>query len=267
MFSCVICSQIAYGASDEENSTTLLSDRTGDGIVTYMGFGDSITFGVGDGTPPGQEVSEIPFTDGTKGYGYRLEQLVGVGVSTRGVPGEELADGGISRLPGVVANSKADIVGIFEGLNDARNALSAPEYERLLQKAVNVIKALGREPLLIAPFSPCCDHFLPDGSPRIFAESVQRVANANGVRVADLQHVWDTTCPSENHEGCTLVNLPEGLHPNTKGYTAIAQTIAATLLGVNLFLPTGAADLAAATGTDESGVVVKPDPAPTESAK
>ena len=35
-----------------EAQESLLQDLNGDGVVTYLGFGDSITFGVGDGNHP-----------------------------------------------------------------------------------------------------------------------------------------------------------------------------------------------------------------------
>ena len=58
-----------------------------------------------------------------------------------------------------------------------------------------------------------------------------------------------------------MYNLPDGIHPNTRGYDAIAQTVLATLYGIDIFAAQGAADLEAALGLAAGTVIVRPDPA------
>ncbi len=236
---------------------SILSDANGDGTITYLAFGDSITYGVGDGTIPGEEVTEIPKTDGTLGYPQRIKNLFSIAVRNRGVPGEVLYDNGISRFPKTVVGSDADVVGIMEGANDARYEVTPDEYERLLQKAINIARASGKTPLVFTVTPSCCDHVGLLGATRAYSDVARDLSQLNGVALADVEHAWDTTCSAL--DGCELFNLPEGLHPNTKGYDVIAQTAAAALLGINVFGPGGAAELESALGLGPGTVVVKPD--------
>ena len=68
------------------------------------------------------------------------------------------------------------------------------------------------------------------------------------------------------HEGlkirdkiCEFFNIPEGLHPNALGYTAIAQAIAARLLEIDIFNEGGARELESRLGLAEGTIIVKPD--------
>jgi hypothetical protein len=76
------------------------------------------------------------------------------------------------------------------------------------------------------------------------------------VRLADVETLWRSTCPELTQ--CDLYNLPEGLHPNRKGYDALAQIFAAALLGIDLLSSGGPAELEVALGLDSGGVIVKP---------
>jgi hypothetical protein len=87
---------------------------------------------------------------------------------------------------------------------------------------------------------------------------VRQRAQLNGLQVTDLELTWDTTCKDPLR--CELFNLPEGLHPNTTGYDVMAQAVTATLMGIDLFAPEGAAQLEAALGLQPGAVLVKPLP-------
>lgn len=239
---------LAYQAHAEDSLLT--------GSPVYQAVGDSITYGVGDGTHPGETVSTVPVTDGSKGYPNRLRQLLGISVLNQGFPGEELALGGVARIPAVVAQSKGTIVGLFEGSNDARQGTSSEEYRRALQRSVNVIRLFGKEPFLVTLPRPCCDRAFFAGGVEALSNVVRAVAAANDIRVADVELAWKTTC--ENADACELYNIPEGLHPNSRGYDVIAQVISAALLGVDIFSGGGASDLASALGVEESEIIVKP---------
>lgn len=241
---------------DARNGDSPLVDVTGDGIITVLGFGDSITYGVGDGI---SENGELPLTDGTGGYLPRLAEVLGVKVVNDGVPGEVISPEGIERLPGTITSSNADVVIIMEGHNDARSGLPADEYRRVLQRAVNVTKSLGRIPMLMSLVKPAEEHsfLLPYIKP--YSKVVGLLASANGIVFADIYQVWNNKCPFDGEE-CSFLNSPEGLHPNPLGYRAMAQAAAAALLGINILTPQGISDFADATGINVDQVAVIPSP-------
>lgn len=251
---------IAYA---EDASGSILRDVNGDGKVSILAFGDSITYGVGDGVnDPNDGLEGLTFTDGTLGYPKRLTGLLSVPVKNTGVPGENLATDGLRRLPTTIGGSDADFVVLLEGINDARSFLSNGTYEMILQKAINVVSVFGKVPVLMTMPSPCCDHEFLNGIALGYSDVVRRVAPANQLKYADLSRSWITTCVDKAR--CELYNLPEGLHPNPRGYTVMAQTIASTFLDIDIFAANGAADLAAATGVDPGKIIVKPDVAAAE---
>jgi len=245
--SLVIAGCLAFGlvrAAHADDS--LLVDRTGDGAVTALAFGDSITYGIG-GSNEGS------------GYPGELSDLIGVPVINSGVPGERLLDDGVDRLPGSVAGSGADIVILLEGANDAPQVVSSESIRRGYQRAVNVIRALGREPVLGTPLPTCCDRAAIDPIIASYAEVARFVAAQNEITLLDFRRAWSNTCGGIAE--CSLFNIPEGLHPNDDGYTVMAQTAAATLLNIDIFSAGGAEALESALGLFPGTVLVKPDPA------
>lgn len=246
------------GRSASAQDLSLLTDVNGDGTVRMIAFGDSITYGVGDGTVPGQVVSEAPRTDGHGGYCARVETTSGVLVDNSGVPGEELTIDGVERFPGVVGASPADIVILFEGSNDALHKTDANFFEQDYQRTVNVARFMGKVPVVVSLPPTCCDR--AGRTPFIDAlnTSIQNVAAANELRVADVAHAFQTTC--SNPEECELLNLPEGLHPNSKGYDVISQVILAAVAGIDIFAPDGAKNLETAFNLPAGSVIVKPNP-------
>lgn len=253
----LIASLALQGGSAELMAQDIpLRDVNGDGLVSVLGFGDSLTYGVGDGEAPGAFIEVPPRTDGRSGYPARIESYVGVSVENRGVPGEELAEGGIARFPLAARNSSADVVVVFEGTNDTIKRLDSGEYARLLQKIVNVAKVIGKSPVLATLPQPCCDHQGREPFTASYSRVARDVAAINSIPIADLDRAWRTTC--EDFGECELFNLPEGLHPNSLGYDVMAQTILATLYGVDVFALDGAVQLETATGLLPGTVIVKP---------
>lgn len=244
-------------AGDGRADDTLLQDRNGDGEVIFAGFGDSITYGVGDGTSPGQVVDAIPFTDGTLGYVRRVSRLSKLQAVNLGVPGEVFTNEGITRFVKDISASDADIVGIMEGANDAVRRVTEGEYGRALQKALNVARVMQKTPVLFTLPPSCCDH----AGARVYTESynnrIRHLAQVNSVAIADAEKGWFTTC--NRIDRCNLYNLPEGLHPNTKGYDVVSQVLLAALYQINIFSSDGAADLASALGISADEIVVKPE--------
>jgi lysophospholipase L1-like esterase len=235
-----------------------LRDMNGDGKVEVLAFGDSITYGVGDGIKPGEYVEEITSSDNPGGYPRRLKNLLGVPVRNAGVPGEELVASGVYRVASVVTNSSADVVVLLEGSNDAVHVVSRGDYSRALQKAINVARADGKQVVLITVPRPSDMHASLTPFTEAYAEAVRELATINDLPVADMQRAWSNACADPFQ--CQLYNLPEGLHPNTLGYDHMAQTVAATLLNIDIFAPGGAAQLEQALDLPAGSVVVKPDP-------
>lgn len=251
VYSILLAPQLAFAQS------SVLTDRNGDGVVSVLAFGDSLTFGVGDGSAPGAFIEVPEQTDGRGGYPLRVEGLFSISVENRGVPGEEIAKGGVERFVSVLQGSSADVVVILEGVNDSVFRLDRGAYSRFLQKLINAAVALGKLPVLATLQRPCCNHAGREPFVDSYTSVVQELAFINDLRVADLERAWRTTCV--NKEECELYNLPEGLHPNSKGYDVMAQTILAALLGIDVFAVDGAAQLETAIGAAPGTVLVKPE--------
>lgn len=228
---------------------SLLVDTNGDGNISVLALGDSITYGVGDTFDP--EDNEPNFG----GYPARLSSLIGLPVVNEGNPGEQLVNGGAKRFSTLIQSSSADIVLILEGANDAFSQFTTSQYRSSLQRVINITTALGKTPLVMTLPATCCEHAQLNPFISAYSGVVNNVVAVNNIRTADIRATWDTTCSSEQ---CDLYRLPEGLHPNPSGYDAMSQTIAASLLGINIFAPDGAANLESALGLTPGTVIVKP---------
>ena len=237
---------ITSAIAEDEN---ILIDQNGDGAISIVAFGDSITYGVGDSADI--ENDEPDFG----GYPARLASLVGVSVANFGDPGEELTDGGSRRFSSVIQSSNADIAVILEGSNDAFNTVEPGTYRRALQRSINVARATGKKVVLVTLPDPCCEHGQLIPFTTNYSGIVVELAEINAVPYADARLAWKTTCVSP---ACELYRLPEGLHPNPTGYDVLAQTVAAALVGVDVFEEGGAQNLEGALGLAEGTVLVKP---------
>lgn len=238
---------IASISQAEEES--LLVDKNGDGSISVLAVGDSITYGIGDTFDP--EDVEPDFG----GYPARLTTLLGVPVVNEGEPGEELVADGARRFSALMQSSSADVVLILEGANDAFNQVDSSDYRSSLQRVINIAKALGKTPVIMTLPSPCCEHGQLIPLTTAYSGVVNNLGIINNIKVADLRTTWNTTCTSGE---CQLYRLPEGLHPNPTGYDAVSQTIASYLLGINIFTAEGAANLEEALGLAPGTVIVKP---------
>jgi lysophospholipase L1-like esterase len=198
-------------------------DVTGDGQNHVLAFGDSITYGVGDGENPGDYVEEITDSGQPRGYPLRLSKAGGLIVSNAGVPGEELLRGGIQRFPDLVVGTDVDTVMFMEGVNDAVQRVEAAEYRAAVQRLINVTRAEGKNIVLatLPPPTALRDSLSPYTN--LYSGVIRDLANLNDLSVADVEQKFLTTCPEM--ATCSLYNIPEGLHPNTSGYDAIAEVI------------------------------------------
>jgi len=235
---------------------SLLKDLNGDSQVVFLGFGDSIAWGLGDGVKPGERVDVLPSTNGSGGYVARLGKWIGINVVNAGVRGEDLMGSGIFRFARVLAGSNADIIGVLEGANDSFSRPSQTEYEMAYLRMVNITLAAGRQPLLFTMPTPCCEHAWEGIYLAGANRAVRSISAWMGVPVVDLELAWKTSC--ENASACELFCFPDGLHPNTRGYDVLGQTAAAVLLGIDIFAENGARQLEQALGWPEGEVIVKP---------
>ena len=251
-----ILSMLLFPVTAFPQDKPFLTDYTGDAVVELYAFGDSTTFGVGDGIPPGVFYEEVPHTSRAGGYPMRLQKLLGVKVENGGVPGEEFIEQGIFRLPGVLSSRNPDIILLLEGVNDAVKQRTRGEFSRTLQRAINVSLARGEQPLIMTPPAPCCSRTALAVYTESYSEAVRELAAINGIRMVDLERAWNSTCQGGQ---CNLYNVPEGLHPNTRGYDVMSQTIAASLLDIDIFSVGGAALLEAALALPPGSIIVQPD--------
>jgi lysophospholipase L1-like esterase len=209
------------------HAQTILTDQNGDGAIEITAFGDSITYGVGDGTEPGQYVSTIDSVGEPRGWPKRLSTSLGLSVLNAGSPGEQvvaqpnLTDSGVQRFPDVVIGSSADVVIIKEGANDAQHAVTSAELATSIQKMLNIARADNKKVVLSTLAPPTVQHAQFAPAVIEYSSAVRDLAVMNNVPIVDIAQGFLLACPDLSV--CPYYNLPEGLHPNTAGYDAIAQ--------------------------------------------
>lgn len=213
----------------ESASGAPLADRNGDGVVSILAFGDSITYGVGDDLAPGSYVEEVPELGLARGYPKRLSGLVSAAVSNAGEPGERLTQAGWARLPGLVVGSDVDTVILMEGTNDAIHRTEGSEYRRKVQRMINVVRAEGRSMVLATLPPPIASRQSLSLFTNLYSAIIRELSVVNSLPYADVEQRFISDCPEL--QSCSLYNIPEGLHPNTIGYDAIADVMRATLEG------------------------------------
>jgi len=205
----------------------VLRDVTGDGQVEVLAFGDSITYGVGDGNNPGDYIPEIPESGAPRGYPKRVSATTGLPVSNAGEPGERLIRSGLERFAGLVVGSDVDTIVFMEGVNDAVHQIEGSQYRRAVQRVINVARAEGKSIVLATLPPPTSTRASLALFTNFYSSIVRDLGVINSVPVADVEQQFLSTCADLNT--CELYNLPEGLHPNTAGYDAIAEAISATM--------------------------------------
>ena len=242
---------IAYA----QNTSSLLQDHSSSAFLEMLAYGDSLTFGVGDGIEPNEIREQVPVPLEPRGYPARLEALVGIEVQNRGVPGDILSDpDGLVRFPTSLASSNAQIILIFEGENDAIFRVSQEEFSTNLQKLINIAQHQKRSVILATLPPPCCDRKERADFTRGYSRVIRRLSIINNTHLADVERAWDIRCPVA--KDCDLVNRPEGLHPNTLGYDFLAQLFAATIIGIDIFEPGSLEELAEALDLPQEKILL-----------
>ena len=235
----------------------LVDDLNQDGFVTALAFGDSITRGVGDGLAPGLFIDFVSSSQVGSGYPGRLRSFLGIPVSNSGVPGEIATIDGVRRLSLELASQQPDLVLVMEGSNDAIFAVSSREYADAIQSMINYAFAYGAEPVLITLLPPCCNRAGRSAFTEEFSRVLRKLALINDITLIDLERVWKNSC--DQRLECSFYNLPDGLHPNTRGYDLLAQAISGALLDIDLFSSDVASEIEGALGLAEDSVLIKPD--------
>jgi lysophospholipase L1-like esterase len=248
-FTLALMSSVFFHPTSVLAQESLLQDFNNDNTVSVIAFGDSLTFGLGDIYSPGQVITEINPSLSGGGYPAILSGMIGLPIANAGVPGEVFVSDGVGRLPRVLQSANADVLLFMQGTNDAVFQVNAGSFRNRLQRVINVALALGERPVLLTLPPTCClragqNLFIDSYNQQIF-----RLQNLNQIPVADVNRAFRTTC--ENKRQCELLNVPEGLHPNSVGYQVIAETVAATLNGIDIFSEAGRAELAQVLGVDE----------------
>lgn len=220
----------ALGILDAQ-AQAVLTDRNGDGEIEIVAFGDSITYGVGDGTAPGTYVAQITDSGAPRGYPLRLSEALGVTVLNAGVPGEELLVEGIFRIPELIVGGTADAIIIKEGVNDSVHLAETSSISTAYQTAINVARAEGKGVVIATIAPPTQMHSSLAPFTDSYSQAIRELAVLNSVPLADVQSAFVTACPVMSI--CSYYNLPEGLHPNTLGYDAISEVMLQALAGGN----------------------------------
>ena len=238
-----------------ENS--LLYDRNGDGQLVVLGFGDSITRGVGDFIQPNQFADSVESPIGEAGYPLRVETVGGISVINGGKPGERLTEA-LPRLVNMLNRYNPDIVIFAEGTNDAEDQEHDTRFFNYYQIAVNLISAYGAEPIIMTLVPSTEESSGALFFIQAFNFNIRRIANYNQLHMVDAYSAFDNTCLLGS---CDLLVRPEGLHPNKKGYDVLGENVLATLLGINLLTPDSAAILEDALCLPVGSIKTVPSPA------
>lgn len=234
---------------------SLLRDQNGDGKITIIAFGDSITQGVGDNIGTRQSVDSLHGSRAGTGYPRRVSDILQVGVANYGNRGERLVDSGRQRFISTLKAKRPDAVLIMEGANDALERRNSHEIYRDLQTMINVSRALNVTPILLTLSPACAEHSGAKPYINAYNAEIYNIVASNNIPLADVYRAFNLTC---NVNNCHLLNLPEGIHPNISGYDVIAEVVAATLLNIDILTPEGQAAFLQALNLPAGSLTVKP---------
>ena len=162
-----------------------------------LAFGDSLTHGTG--------------ASPTESYPAQLQSLISRKVVNAGVPGEVSADG-LQRLPGVLEETQPKLLILCHGGNDFLRKLSEAEAAANVRAMIKLAKDKGIGVVLVATPKPGFSISPPDFYAAI-AKEFSIPFNDNAL----------SSVLRDNALKSDLV------HPNARGYTQIAETLAKLL--------------------------------------
>lgn len=164
---------------------------------TILAFGDSLT--AGNGADPGQGYPEI------------LQGLLGIRVVRSGVPGEVSAEG-LRRLPGVLAETRPDLVILCHGGNDLLRRLDTRRTAQNIRSMVALVRERGAAVVLLAVPAPG-----PFLKPPDFYREIADEAGIPLERQILREVLSDGTLKADP------------IHPNAAGYARVAGAVAQLL--------------------------------------
>ena len=250
-------SAIAQEGSDLPLPPSNLQDFNADGFITVLAFGDSLTRGTGDFIAPFQLIEDVtqPSPGQEAGYPLRTEAFLNLQVTNAGIPGEELVSDGVERFARAIPSERPDLVVIGGGANDAIFRVNSGTYFFSVQTMINIARAVDALPVLTTIPTLCCDHNGIRPYTDQYNDKMRALASANNLPLADINQGYLNTCDSQ---ACYLLNLPEGLHPNIRGYDVIGEIVTASLLGIDLLAAEGKALLAQALNIPVDDILTEP---------
>lgn len=174
-----------------------LTPLESDAII--LAFGDSLTYGTGTQNPK------------TESYPAVLSQLINRTVINAGIPGE-VSQLGLERLPELLQQHQPQLVILCHGANDILRKQNISETEKNLRKMIKLIQQSGAQVVLMA---------VPDFNLTLQpADFYQRIADKYKLPI-------ENTIISKIERKPKLKS--DNVHPNTEGYTLIAEKMAALL--------------------------------------
>lgn len=242
-------------------TSSLFVDSNGDGVVTVVAFGDSITRGVGDTTDFVVDDEFVTLPTSEAGYPLRLENLLGISVLNFGNPGETLIDRGLARFAETVPGQRADVVFISGGSNDAFFRGNASDFYKSVQTMINIASASGSVPVLVTTPPVCCDHESLAPFVDAFNQQFAILASVNNIPLANTYRAFRSTCEEDE---CRLLHRPEGLHPDPSGFDVMSEAVLAAAFQVDLFAPEGPALLEELLRLAPGSIKTRPDTVPTQ---
>jgi len=207
------------------NSSETTFDIGGNNPNAVVAFGDSISDGY----------------DSYNGMGYRddLERLFaadgrsGIRVLDEGEPGTYSGQG-VERINQVLARDRPAVLILLYGTNDEHASLPMSVLSRVmsttsenLRQIVNAARA-NQTIVVLSTIPPVCTPEREFQRNNIIAmnEEIRRLgaelrASDDGVFLADA---WEAFISVGSPDGCSLINMDHGNHPNEAGYAVLART-------------------------------------------
>lgn len=224
--------------SISEEDLSLLKDWNEDGSINVVAFGDSITYGTGDGNRAGVNLSVVPQVADSVGYPSRVSSVLSLPVLNYGVPGENMIGEGSYRFVRMVKTTRPDLVILSEGSNDAMLRSDPATFARVLQIMINLASAYSTKVVLGTITPSCCLHEGRGYFTSAYNRIIYSLVSSNDLPLVDIYRAFVNTCGGNSK--CYLLNLPEGLHPNKIGYDVMGEMVSSIMLGFDILNSDGA---------------------------
>jgi lysophospholipase L1-like esterase len=234
---CGLAAALTLAAGGCDGDSSLSADATkmyiGDNDPsTVIAFGDSISDGY----------------DSSNGQGYRddLASLLSadgrgtISVLDEGEPGT-YSGNGAERIASVLQRDRPAAMVLLYGTNDEHSqfpqqlAYDIPTTSENLRAIIAAARA-NNTVVVLSTIPPVCTQArefqrnnIVTMNEKIRAIGAELGAADNGVLLADA---WEAFIAAAPPDGCALINLDHGNHPNEQGYTVLGQTYHDALRGV-----------------------------------